>query len=504
MVTVIPVVVVWVLLDRGVISSPWVCVGLAVALSLGASLLGSAYWKRRGGHGDVFFSELLLWGWLHRMRGERRLNSAVGRLGLNDPEQHLAEGETSVERKAQLLREMAAALDAQDPYTDGHSRRVALHSAMVARRMHLPREDVDKIRMAAAVHDIGKLRIPAEVLNKPEPLTPEEFEIVKRHADEGADIVSSMEDPAITAMVRHHHERFDGGGYPAGLVGEHTPLGARIIAVADTFDALTSLRPYRAAIPHKQALDAVAAASATQLDPVVVRTFLKCYSAKRATVFWTLLAVSPTRAFASVRGRGPAPGGLASAGTVATPAIVAAVFGLTLGSSASILSRDPLGLAQPTLPSRGTSAQPRTTHAHPHRARPAIAAIALAAPLRRHAVVAATTTRHGPTAISHARRGGGSITPSPHPSPPPKKPGAPPGSPPTHHPKPVSPKPPPAQGSGTGGSGSGPSTPPVNAGGGGSSGGTPLTKQACKNGGYAGDGFSNQGQCVASVEHGAH
>jgi HD-GYP domain-containing protein (c-di-GMP phosphodiesterase class II) len=503
-VTIIPIVIVWLLLEDGVISSAWVSVALAIALSLAASFLGSAYWKRKGGHGDVFFSELLLWGWLHRVRSEQRLNSAVNQLGLSD-QSHASASQTSVERQTELLRQMAAALDAQDPYTDGHSRRVALHSAMVARRMHVPRDEVAKILTAAAVHDIGKLRIPAEVLNKPEPLTSQEFEIVKRHADEGADIVSSLQDPEITAMVRHHHERFDGSGYPSGLLGEQTPLGARIIAVADTFDALTSVRPYRAAIPHKRALDVIAAASGTQLDPVVVRTFLKCYSANRATVFWTLLAISPSRAVALLRGRGPTPGSLASAGTVTASAVVAAVFGMTLGNSATLFTADPLGAAKPPPTASTRAAKPHPSSARAHRSAPATPpALAVAAVPPRRAVLAKKAVRHPrPPAKpirssvgakqNPAKRGGAK---------PPTGKAAP--RPPRHHPKPAPPKPTPSPSGGV--SSNTPSRPPNATG---DSGrppvrgvGTPLAKRDCKRGGYAGHGFSNQGQCVADVERG--
>src|SRR5947209_4386331 len=122
---------------------------------------------------------------------------------------------------------------------------------MVARKLGLASGEVARIQAAAAVHDVGKLRIPPEVLNKPDKLTPEEFAVAKRHAEQGALIVACLGDPALTEIVRHHHERFDGGGYPSGLAGEAIPLGARVVAVADTFDAMTSVRPYRLAAPHK-------------------------------------------------------------------------------------------------------------------------------------------------------------------------------------------------------------------------------------------------------------
>jgi HD-GYP domain-containing protein (c-di-GMP phosphodiesterase class II) len=361
---VMPVAVVWWLHSAGIVTSPWLGLALAVALSLTASVLGNAYWKRRSGSGDIFFSELLLWGWLRRVHNERTLAKTVGLLGPDGLSGQLALDDEDVEQKAHVLRQMAAAVDAQDPYTDGHSRRVALHSAMVARKMGLEREEVAKLRTAAAVHDIGKLRIPPELLNKPGPLSESEFEIVKRHADDGAAIVARMGDPGITEMVRHHHERFDGGGYPSGLVAEQIPLGARIIAVADTFDALTSVRPYRSATRHKRALQAIADVSGTQLDPAVVRAFLRCYSANRFVIFWTLLAVSPPRALAWIGGgKAPARGGLTSATTVTMPAALAAVavtaFAAVSGAAAS---HPPLRLAQQT--SLQTAAGPNSAKHH--------------------------------------------------------------------------------------------------------------------------------------------
>jgi len=330
-VVVLPVAVVWWLYLADVVTSYWACLALGVALSLIASLVGDAYWKRRRRPGDVMFSEVLLWGWLRRLRAEHRATKAVRVLGLTGPQGRVRRPTSDVARTTRELEELASALDAQDPYTDGHSRRVALHTELIARRLRLPREEAAKVQTAATLHDIGKLCIPREVLNKPSKLTPEEFELTKRHADEGAWIVACLGDPDIVAMVRHHHERFDGGGYPSGLVGDEAPLGARIIAVADTFDALTSARPYRPATSHKQALALIAELSGTQLDPTVVRAFLKCYSGKRTAVFWTLLAISPVRAVASIGGRPPALGIGPPAATVASAAMITTLAAIAVG-----------------------------------------------------------------------------------------------------------------------------------------------------------------------------
>jgi HD-GYP domain-containing protein (c-di-GMP phosphodiesterase class II) len=560
LVALLPVLVVWVLLADGVVSSPWVCVALAIALSFAASIVGSAYWKRRSGPGDVLFSELMLWGWLHRFQSERRLAHALDILGVGDPTDAVPAGSESLDRRAEVLRRMAAALDAQDPYTDGHSRRVALHAAMIAKRMGETREEVTKVRTAAAVHDLGKLRIPSEVLNKRSALTPTEFEIIKRHPAEGAEIVSVMEDPEIAAMVRHHHERFDGTGYPAALAGEQIPTGARIIAVADTFDALTSERPYRAAIPHKRALEIIRDVSGTQLDPVAVRAFLKCYSGKRAVLFWTLLAVSPQRALGFLSGRSLGRTSLGSAATVAMPAALAALVAAAVGNVGNVLrTATPLGVAQtPALQSGVTPAPPGAPHHKPHRAsgnatapkqnavlaasskRPTSSAHRSHSHIRSHGSSSGSSRTHtharfGPGAPSGKRpsrgsrrhrggskhgRGGARGTGSPthttgrtHAHPP-----ANPSTPPASSPPPTSSGPPAGgnPGNGGGGTGSGGGSGGGTGQGGGSGGGSggdsgggsgnpePQSKQDCMNGGWKNFSFPNQGQCIAYVEHTLH
>ena len=174
---------------------------------------------------------------------------------------------------SRLLDRLAAGLDASVPGTDAHCRRVARYAAGTARRMGLSREQVDLVRRAGVLHDIGKFETPAEIINKPGPLSREEFALIEQHSAAGAKLVAGLGDEALTAIVRHHHERFDGGGYPDGLVGKTIPLGARIVAVADTFDAVTSMRPYRPAIRHREALELLEVEAGTQLDPDVVDAF---------------------------------------------------------------------------------------------------------------------------------------------------------------------------------------------------------------------------------------
>src|SRR5215210_1882244 len=211
--------------------------GLGIVLAMLLSILfaraGSALWMRRPGSSDIVFGDLMVWGWLRRMRAERRLAEA---------EQLLGRSGLSVARRAKLLETLAAGLEARDAYTHRHSNRVARHSEAVARAMGLPREQVAKVRTAAAVHDVGKIKTPREILTKPGRLTQRELAVMQRHARAGAEMVSGLGDGEVTAMVQSHHERLDGSGYPDGLRGEQVPLGSRIIAVAVPSGAMTSAR----------------------------------------------------------------------------------------------------------------------------------------------------------------------------------------------------------------------------------------------------------------------
>ena len=196
--------------------------------------------------------------------------------------------------------------------------------------MDLSPAQVAKVRTAAATHDVGKVHTPREVLAKPGRLTDEEFAIVKKHPVDGAAMVAEMGDPEITAMVRHHHERLDGTGYPDGLAADDIPLGARIIAVADTFDAMTSGRPYRAACKHKKALDVLSQEAGTRLDPVAVAAFLRYYSGKRSVAWSAFFIDAPPRLIGWVGGLFQGAGaGVAPIGQAIAAVGAAAVIGTT-------------------------------------------------------------------------------------------------------------------------------------------------------------------------------
>jgi putative nucleotidyltransferase with HDIG domain len=176
-------------------------------------------------------------------------------------------------QKARSLERLVLALENRAPGTVGHSRRVGIYAAGLARDAGLSRAEARRVKRAGALHDVGKTKIPSEILNKTRTLSEEEQALVRSHAEIGAAMVADLADPDLTATIRHHHERFDGAGYPDGLAAERIPLGARLVAVCDTFDALTSRRPYRRAIGFPEALDLLDREAGSQLDPELVALF---------------------------------------------------------------------------------------------------------------------------------------------------------------------------------------------------------------------------------------
>ncbi len=169
---------------------------------------------------------------------------------------------------------LSEAIEKRDPYTGGHVRRVVLYSLLLGREMGLDVEDLEKLRLASTLHDVGKIAVPDNVLRKPAPLDDHEAEVMQRHPVDGADIVSRIRElREILPGVRSHHERLDGKGYPDGLADSEIPPNARIIAVADTFDAMTSKRPYREALGPQTAAREILDGVGTQFCPDVVAAF---------------------------------------------------------------------------------------------------------------------------------------------------------------------------------------------------------------------------------------
>jgi putative nucleotidyltransferase with HDIG domain len=178
------------------------------------------------------------------------------------------------------IEALAMAVDAKDQITHGHIRRVQIYALELAKRLGVSEErQLKAIATAALLHDMGKLAIPEHILNKPGKLTPAEFDKMKRHADIGADLLSSIKFPyPVVPIVRHHHEHWDGAGYPAGISGTDIPLGARILSVVDCFDALTSDRPYRPRLSTDEAFAIIRERRSTSYDPLVVDTFIRAYA----------------------------------------------------------------------------------------------------------------------------------------------------------------------------------------------------------------------------------
>ena len=176
----------------------------------------------------------------------------------------------------QTIETIANTIDAKDEYTKGHSRRVSDYSAEIAREMGMSSEEVERIRYIALLHDIGKIGVPDAVLNKPGHLTETEYELMKKHTTIGGEILKDVGMmPELDVGAKYHHERYDGKGYPGGLKGEEIPLVARIICMADSYDAMTSNRIYRKHLSHHVVIDEIRRCRGTQFDPAVTDAFLR-------------------------------------------------------------------------------------------------------------------------------------------------------------------------------------------------------------------------------------
>jgi putative nucleotidyltransferase with HDIG domain len=193
----------------------------------------------------------------------------------SDIEEYIEKLKEAAEENRELfigsIRMLAAAIDEKDPYTRGHSGRVAKYSTIIAQELKMPADDLDKLKISALLHDVGKIGVDDRVLKKPGSLTPEEFDIMKTHTTKGANImrpVSQLKD--MLPGIELHHEHLDGRGYPYGLSGAQIPLMARIIAVADTLDAMTTNRPYQSAMELDYALGRIKALTGSKFDQTVV------------------------------------------------------------------------------------------------------------------------------------------------------------------------------------------------------------------------------------------
>ena len=225
----------------------------------------------------------------YTQRADIRSRTEIGELAATfnlmaeDIQHYISDLKSASEENRQLfidaIEMIAAAVDAKDPYTKGHSGRVSQYSVMLARELGLAEDEIDKIRVSATLHDVGKIGIEDRVLKKPGVLTNEEFEIMKRHPIMGFEIVRQVK--RLTEMlpgIRWHHESLNGRGYPDGLTGDELPLMVRIIAVADTFDAITTDRPYQAGREFPQTLEILRKQAGSKYDPIVVDAMHTAYT----------------------------------------------------------------------------------------------------------------------------------------------------------------------------------------------------------------------------------
>lgn len=174
---------------------------------------------------------------------------------------------------------LAKAIEKRDRYTGGHTDRVTEYAMLTAQQLNWPRERMAVLELAGHLHDVGKIGVPDAVLNKPGKLTVEEFEMMKAHPEIGEQIIRGIDYlEALVPYVLYHHERYDGKGYPKGLSGDAIPIEGRLLAVSDTFDAMTSSRPYRKQLDPERAIDEIKRCSGTQFDPKIVGAFLEIWT----------------------------------------------------------------------------------------------------------------------------------------------------------------------------------------------------------------------------------
>ena len=180
-----------------------------------------------------------------------------------------------------MIKTLTAALEAKDQYTEGHSHRVEGYAETIARKMHCSQSNIENIKVAALLHDVGKIGIDDKILSKPGPLTPEERVIIMTHPQISASILKNVKlDSDVREAILHHHERYDGNGYPSRTKGDENTLETYIIGVADAYDAMTSNRPYSASLPVQRVAEILREESGKQFHPKVVSAFLEVLQEK--------------------------------------------------------------------------------------------------------------------------------------------------------------------------------------------------------------------------------
>ena len=247
--------------------SPLLLAGASISGAILSSALGTALWMQHPASNEVPFGDLMIWSWARSAQARRKLRRSFE--VLNDESEVITPHDRLV-----TLREMSLALDRKDPYTYGHSRRVERLAYRTGLALDLPVQELQNLREAASIHDVGKIYVSDEILQKEGPLTDDEYAAIKTHAPMGAEMVAFLGRPELTEAVRHHHERWDGKGYPDAIPAATASLLARVIGTVDAYDAMTSMRSYRASLGHKRAVEILQEEKGAQFDPEVVAAFL--------------------------------------------------------------------------------------------------------------------------------------------------------------------------------------------------------------------------------------
>jgi HD-GYP domain-containing protein (c-di-GMP phosphodiesterase class II) len=230
-----------------------------------------SWWFYHGLYGVAFL--VLFTGWAIEVRRAGTLRAIADALSMRDALAQLNRG------LEQPILDLVDAVEAKDRETFGHVRRVSGYALAVGRRLGLSPQKLRSLALAAEMHDVGKISVPSSILAKPGPLTDEEFGVIKLHTIRGYEIaeqVKALRD--LAEVIRHHHERYDGAGYPDGLAGDEIPLLSRVITVADAYDAITSQRPYRDSRSHEQAIAEIVRLKGVQFDPACVDVFVTIFS----------------------------------------------------------------------------------------------------------------------------------------------------------------------------------------------------------------------------------
>lgn len=273
-VAVVPTVVVfWVLVFGRSRPQLVLAVLLSVTLTGVAASLGAALWARRPESDGIPFGDMMLWSWVRHRDAERKLSSALRTLGMDDLGTWNGHHDTTAEQRVEALKEIARALDARTSYTIGHCQRVSKHAVDIGKALDLPDHELASLELAGLLHDVGNATLHEELFHKTGELTASERGAMEAHSLLGAQMAIDSGVAEVIEALRHHHERWDGEGYPEGLRFSAIPLFARVVAVAEAYDAMTSARPYRHGYAPVDAVAILRAESRGQFDPDVVEAF---------------------------------------------------------------------------------------------------------------------------------------------------------------------------------------------------------------------------------------